>query len=59
MHSYFVQCTQPDLVAGTTDYGIPFASVIARDNVFAMQCHPEKSADPGLRLLSNFMHWDG
>lgn len=59
VHSYFVQCTQPDLVAGMTDYGIPFASVIARDNVFAMQCHPEKSADPGLRLLSNFMHWDG
>ncbi len=59
VHSYFVHCTEPSMVAGTTDYGIPFASAIARDNVFAMQCHPEKSAAPGLRLLSNFMHWDG
>lgn len=59
VHSYFVQCDEPDLVAGTTDYGIPFTSVIARDNVFAMQCHPEKSATPGLQLLSNFMRWDG
>ena len=59
VHSYFVQCDDKDLIAGTTDYGITFTSVIARDNVFAMQCHPEKSAKPGLHLLNNFIHWDG
>ena len=59
VHSYFVECEEADLIAGTTDYGIEFTSVIARDNVFAMQCHPEKSAAPGLQLLSNFMHWNG
>ncbi len=59
VHSYFVQCEEQELIAGTTDYGITFTSVIARDNVFAMQCHPEKSAKAGLQLLSNFIHWDG
>ena len=58
VHSYFVQCDQ-SLVVGTTDYGVKFTSVIAKDNVFAMQCHPEKSAQAGLQLLSNFVRWDG
>ena len=59
VHSYFVHCKEKKLIAGTTDYGVRFTSVIARDNVFAMQCHPEKSAKVGLQLLSNFVHWDG
>ncbi|MXY14803.1 MAG: imidazole glycerol phosphate synthase subunit HisH [Proteobacteria bacterium] len=59
VHSYFVACEDPALVAGTTDYGLPFTSAIAKDNVFAMQCHPEKSAGAGLKLLSNFIRWDG
>jgi glutamine amidotransferase len=59
VHSYYLDPQDPALVAGTTDYGIDFASVIARDNVFALQCHPEKSADSGLQLLRNFIHWDG
>lgn len=59
VHSYFVLCDKQELVAGTTDYGITFTSAIARDNVFAMQCHPEKSAKVGLQLLSNFTQWDG
>ena len=59
VHSYFVHCEDPALVAGTTEYGLPFTSAIAKDNVFALQCHPEKSAAAGLRLLQNFMHWDG
>ena len=59
VHSYFVQCDDAELIAGTTDYGITFTSVIAKDNVFAMQCHSEKSAKPGLQLLNNFIHWDG
>ena len=59
VHSYYLDPQDPSLIAGTTDYGIRFTSVIAKDNVFALQCHPEKSADCGLQLLRNFVHWDG
>lgn len=57
VHSYYVAPADPDCVVGVTDYGIPFTSAIARDNIFAVQFHPEKSAQAGLRLLRNFMHW--
>jgi glutamine amidotransferase len=43
----------------TTDYGIVFASVLAKKNLFAVQFHPEKSGSPGLALLANFCSWDG
>jgi glutamine amidotransferase len=46
-------------VAATTPYGLDFASVIAHDNVFAVQFHPEKSQHAGLQLLSNFVGWNG
>jgi glutamine amidotransferase len=59
VHSYYVVPDDEGLSIGVTDYGIPFTSVIASDNVFAMQCHPEKSADNGLGLLANFIRWDG
>ncbi|MBI5450957.1 MAG: imidazole glycerol phosphate synthase subunit HisH [Gammaproteobacteria bacterium] len=59
VHSYFVRPQQDALIAGCTDYGGRFASVIARDNVFAMQFHPEKSQHSGLQLLGNFLRWDG
>lgn len=59
VHSYYVDPVDRGLVAGTTDYGITFASVIARDNLFATQFHPEKSADAGLQLLHNFVGWNG
>lgn len=59
VHSYYLDVEDPELVAATTDYGIRFTSAIARDNLFAMQCHPEKSADHGLQLLRNFIQWDG
>lgn len=59
VHSYYVEPQDPALIAGETVYGVPFASAIAKDNVFAMQCHPEKSADAGLKLLENFLNWDG
>jgi len=59
VHSYYLEAEDPQLVAGTTDYGFSFASVIAKDNLFALQCHPEKSADTGLKLLRNFVNWDG
>ena len=57
VHSYYVDPQQRELVAGTTDYGVTFTSVLARENLFAVQFHPEKSADHGLRLLENFCQW--
>ena len=59
VHSYYVAPEDEMLIAGTTDYGIDFVSVIARDNVFAAQFHPEKSAHDGLQLLKNFCRWNG
>ena len=57
VHSYYVDPVDRALVAATTDYGLDYASAIARDNVFAVQFHPEKSAQAGLRLLANFVGW--
>jgi glutamine amidotransferase len=59
VHSYYVDPEDETLIAGTTEYGIEFVSAIARDNVFAVQFHPEKSAHDGLQLLKNFSRWDG
>lgn len=58
VHSYYVAPSDPALTVATTDYGIQFTSAIARDNIFATQFHAEKSAELGLRMLSNFMHWN-
>ena len=58
VHSYYVAPGDAACIAGTTEYGIPFTSACARDNIFAVQCHPEKSAQAGLQLLSNFIHWN-
>ena len=57
VHSYYVEPQTPDLIAGATEYGITYACAIAKDNVFAIQAHPEKSADDGLQLLTNFINW--
>lgn len=59
VHSYYVDPDDATLTAGTTEYGIEFVSAIARDNVFATQFHPEKSAASGLQLLKNFCYWPG
>jgi glutamine amidotransferase len=59
VHSYYLRTEAPDLEVGHCEYGKSFTCAIARDNVFALQCHPEKSADAGLRLLKNFVEWDG
>lgn len=59
VHSYYLESSDKKLVAGECEYGFSFTSAIARDNVFALQCHPEKSARAGLQLLSNFVNWDG
>ena len=57
VHSYYVAPVDPALIAAETDYGAVFTSAIARDNIFAVQFHPEKSAHAGLRLLANFVGW--
>jgi glutamine amidotransferase len=57
VHSYYVAPVDRTCIAGTTRYGVPFTSAVARDNIFAIQCHPEKSAVAGLALLSNFVEW--
>lgn len=57
VHSYYVTPEDAAVVAGTTDYGIPFTCAVARDNIFAIQSHPEKSARDGLALLRNFIRW--
>lgn len=59
VHSYYVQLENINQAAGTTDYGLEFSSVLADGNVFAMQCHPEKSSENGLQLLTNFLNWNG
>ena len=59
VHSYWVDAADSALVAGTFDYGVTGAAALARDNLFAVQFHPEKSHDLGLRLLSNFLTWNG
>jgi glutamine amidotransferase len=57
VHSYYAQPADPALVAGSAEYGLRFTCVVARDNIFATQFHPEKSAAHGLRLYANFVDW--
>lgn len=59
VHSYYVRARERSLVAGTVNYGVSADAALARDNLFAVQFHPEKSANAGLRLLKNFLEWDG
>ncbi len=54
VHSFYVNSQNKDIIAGTTDYGITFTSMIWKDNIFATQFHPEKSQEMGLKLLKNF-----
>jgi glutamine amidotransferase len=59
VHSYYVHAKQRELVAGTVQYGVTADAALARDNLFAVQFHPEKSAASGLQLLRNFLEWNG
>ena len=55
VHSYYVNPEDKSLVAGTTDYGLEFCSIIAKGNLIGTQFHPEKSGDTGLKILDNFL----
>ena len=56
-HSYYAEPGDPSVVAGKTDYGIEFGSVLSKDNVIATQFHPERSQELGLKVLKNFIKW--
>jgi glutamine amidotransferase len=58
VHSFYAAPQDPAHCAGQADYGGLFAAAIARDNIFATQFHPEKSAEHGLALYRNFLHWN-
>ena len=57
VHSFHARVADPSTAAGSTDYGLRYASAIARDTIFATQFHPEKSAAHGLALYRNFLRW--
>lgn len=57
VHSYYARPSDARHSVGEADYGTRFTAAIARDNIFATQFHPEKSADQGLALYRNFLHW--
>jgi glutamine amidotransferase len=58
VHSYYAVPENPAHTIGEADYGAYYCCAVARDNVVATQFHPEKSADAGLRLYQNFVHWN-
>ncbi|BCE00905.1 imidazole glycerol phosphate synthase subunit HisH [Marinicellulosiphila megalodicopiae] len=59
VHTYHAHLKDNQYLMGQTTYGEDFCAVIAKDNVFATQFHPEKSHDAGLQLLKNFVNWNG
>lgn len=59
VHSYYAAPVDTTLIAGRTDYAGEFCCALARENLFAVQFHPEKSQWTGLTLLANFSRWDG
>ena len=59
VHSYYVEPVNASLETAYTEYPARFTSAVGRDNIFAVQFHPEKSQQAGLSLLLNFVNWDG
>jgi len=55
VHSYYGEPLDRDSVYGITEYGIEFPSVICKENIFAVQFHPEKSSSEGLKIYRNFL----
>jgi len=58
VHSFYAAPSDASHSVGETDYGARFTCAVARDNIFATQFHPEKSAALGLKLYQNFLHWN-
>ena len=58
VHSFYARPLDAGHSVGETEYGARFTSAVARDNIFATQFHPEKSANQGLALYRNFLHWE-
>jgi glutamine amidotransferase len=58
VHSFYAQPADVSVITGEADYGLRFTCAVARDNIFATQFHPEKSAASGLKLYENFVHWN-
>lgn len=58
VHSFYARPSDPRHSVGESEYGLRFTAAVARDNIFATQFHPEKSADQGLTLYRNFLHWN-
>ena len=58
VHSYYAVPAEHRFVSGEAEYGLRFACAVARDNIFAVQFHPEKSHTAGLKLLANFIGWN-
>lgn len=59
VHSYYVDPEDKSLIAGTTEYGVEFCSIISKGNVIGTQFHPEKSGDVGLKIYDNFLRYAG
>ena len=59
VHSYYVKPADPLLEAASAHHGLDFTAALSRDQLFAVQFHPEKSQHAGLRLYANFLRWDG
>ena len=59
VHSYYADAADPATVAGECEYGNTFTAAAAHENIFATQFHPEKSQQPGLQLIKNFINWNG
>lgn len=59
VHSYYVAPDEQDIIAGQATHGTEFTAAIAQDKMFAIQAHPEKSAQAGLQLFENFLNWNG
>jgi len=58
VHSYYVEPATPDNIAASTEYSLTFTSALTKDNIFAVQFHPEKSQHAGLKLYENFLAWN-
>ena len=59
VHSYYVETEDKEIVSGITNYGLDIVSSLSKENIFAVQFHPEKSQRMGQTLLLNFLTWDG